>query len=238
MFEKTKAAAAKAKEHLEVADLLAKNGYFAQAYAHGILSLEEASVAGIRLVTESGVISWENPPPWFKVRETDLSRPGTHRMKIGIGLTTAITLGALRSSAPPEGVLEEHSLLDALSTRYEQLSGLETLLKTDDGLRRVILEGESRKEASFYSTPKRSDQPSSPPPDEAECRRVIEAARPYVENLQNLMESIPANEEFERVRPLMVALFRGEGDRTIQEVRRLLGGEQAGARGGAGDADS
>jgi hypothetical protein len=224
-LEKTRAAVAKAKEHLDVAELLAEHGFFGQAYAHAALAVEEASVAGIRLLTESNVISWERPPPWFRVREKDLYLGGTHPMKLRIGLVTARVLPVLQSWRLSDSALDPGVLRNAIPERARELGEIVPGLRSDPVLSRFLLEGQTLKEDALYSTPKKPGALSAGPLNEEEYRQLVETVRPLVDSLAR---SIPEEEELSVVQPLLDALFLGDSNRAIAEfetlMRRALGG--------------
>lgn len=221
MFERARAAAAKAKEHLEVAELLGDRGFFAQAYAHVSLALEESSVAGIRFLTESGVISWDDPPNWFRMEEKDLHRPGTHRMKLTIGLISAKVRPVLLSASLPESPDDVQAVLRAIRDRGEELRDAIHSIFEDEVLSQFIREGQHRKEAAFYSTPKSINGPLPVSPTEHEYRRLVEVARPLVLSLE---QSLPDPEDLAKVRPLFSALFHGDPAAATTELESLFKG--------------
>jgi hypothetical protein len=223
VFERTKAAVAKAKEHLAVAELLAQHKYYGQAYAHVALSLEEASVAGIRLLTEAGVISWEHPPPWFKIKETELAAPGKHLKKLGMGLVSAAALPILGPATLPPGPLTAEAFQDILAQRHQELTAIVPAIRNDPVLWRVIVSGQARKEAAFYSTPRGRAPAQVDEPNQAEYERFIEVVRPWVLHLDH---PLPDQGEWAKVRPLFAALFAGNADGFVAELESLLkGGE-------------
>jgi AbiV family abortive infection protein len=181
MFEKTLAAIDRAKEHVGAAETLAEAGFFSQAYAHTALALEESSVAGIRLVTESGIISWSNPPEWFRVKEKDLS--SLHARKLRLGLLIAMLQPAFLDQPLPLESSDPGSIYDDVPRRLRE--SIQTIMKllSDATFVGFLRNGQKRKEAAFYSTGKNKREQSPLPPDEKEYRSLARIAHPYVKSL-------------------------------------------------------
>ncbi|MFY9717359.1 MAG: hypothetical protein WAK40_05435 [Thermoplasmata archaeon] len=219
MFELTKAAAAKAKEHLQTADLLFGAGQYAQAYLHAALALEEAAIAGIRLVTEAGFIEWGSPPAWFKLREADLSRPGIHSTRLRLGLVMAASAPVISKefgsspSASPE--LSRQAIEDGAARLAQSVLAL----REAPSFQRVLRNGQARKEAAMYSSPKRPGDPLPVPPDEAEVRALLEFERPLIRSLDR---EYPDATEMSKVRGLIQAIFLGDEEGAISELTSVL----------------
>lgn len=218
MFEKTKAAISKAKEHLAVAEILAQSGYFDQAYFHAAIALEESAVAGIRLVTESGIIDWRHPPPWFKLKEKDLTRGGMHSDRLRLGLVIGRSVGALLASDLPSLPDEPKAIRAILVERSAELGASAARMLTDPAISDVLFRGQVRKEAALYSTQK--DAAVANPPDEAEYRRLRAAVVPFVEHLGRV--DFPSEEELAKLSPLFAAIFRGDGEAFDKEMGKRL----------------
>lgn len=197
MFERARAASARANEHLAAAHLLARNGLFAQAYAHVALALEESCVVGIRLVTESGVISWTDPPPWFRLREKDLSKGGSHPTKLRIGLLLSVVFAAANSLPTPTPEPSPTALSEELGRRMPLIADALGKLVAGPTLAGFFREGDQRKQAAFYSTSK-APGIAIDPPGEADYRALEQAVRPFVEAQSS---EWPTEEQMARLAP-------------------------------------
>lgn len=218
VFEKTRAAISKAKEHLAVAEILAQSGYFDQAYFHTAVALEEAAVAGIRLVTESGIIEWKNPPPWFSLQESGLTGAGAHALRLKLGLVFTTSFTVLASRNVPDLPEDATAIRAALLARTSGLGSEVLRLLEDPSIAAVLLHGQRRKEAAQYSTSK-DDRPVIPP-DEAEYNALRNAVRPLVDHLGQLQ--FPSEAELAKLVPLMAAVFRGDAGAYDRELAHRM----------------
>jgi len=219
MFEKASAAAAKAKEHLDAAETLAAAEMWGQAYAHLVLALDESAVMGIEMLTESGIVRWESPPAWFKIRKADLSRPGTHSAHLRLGLTTAairvafVVPTTIDVSKPPTENAEvlAASISASMADPVPKLFGDPTFLG-------FLRDGDARRNAAFYS------QPFKPArvPGEADYLGLHKFTRPFVIAMSGPW---PTEEEFAVFRPvieqLVPQIFQEFQDRKAQIVDSL-----------------
>jgi hypothetical protein len=200
VWHKTKAAGNKAKEHLDAAEVLADRNLFAQAYAHLVLALEESAVAGVRLLTESGGLSWTSPPVRFIWKECDLSRPRTHRRLVRLGVLIATIRPVLSAAEPGEAPNDPRVVLERLSqvATGPLMEGVPRLL-TDPVLKEFLNNGDRRKMAAFYSSPWKP----SPVPNEEDYGSLITFARPYILNIQL---ELPSPEDMATMAPLLQAV--------------------------------
>ncbi len=223
MFEKARLAARKAAEHLESAEVLARAGFFAQAYAHVELALEESAVFGVRMITEGGAISWSSPPPWFKWKESDLARPGTHRDLLRLGLVFATILSGMRSVAPQSSEVKAAEVVNAVLTpALAKLMGSLPRLLSNPALLDLLRNGDRRKMAAFYSSPWRP----APVPTEADFREIVQLARPLISALKmqwptkdEMIEFLPLAQQLTALTPTQ---FEAKKSEIRTEIEREL----------------
>ncbi|MCI4327197.1 MAG: hypothetical protein L3K16_06155 [Thermoplasmata archaeon] len=219
MFELTKAAAAKAREHLAGSQLLAKGGYYADAYFLAAIALEELAIAGIRLLTESGIIDWKDPPVWWHIRERDLASGGMHLERLRIGLTIASMSGMLDPSKFPPMPDDPREFRSILLERSAGLRESITRMLRNPAIVRVLREGQRRKEAALYSTPKPSGGQSSSPPTADEYLGLASIVSPLLEQFSR---TYPSDEEFAKIAPIAHAIFRGDRESFDEALDGLM----------------
>jgi AbiV len=204
-LERTAAAATRAKEHMAAAQLLLAHGFYAQAYAHATLALEETAVYGARLLTESGLAGWDDPPLKGRWTEADLARPGNHRQKLGLGLSIAST-GSILTQAVAGARATPATDAQPLAQSLEQVASKfgESLAArfSDPVMYRFLREGHLLREAAFYSTPRNSSSPDRP--DETQAKALVALAAPFVDSLQL---EFPDGEELSKVKAVLDQLM-------------------------------
>jgi hypothetical protein len=218
-----------------VAQLLLAQGFYPQAYAHATLALEETAVYGVRLLTESGLAGWDDPPLKGRWTEADLARPGNHRQKLGLGLSIAstgsiLTQAVARARATP--ATDAQPLAHSLEQVASEFGASLTAQFSDPVMYRFLRDGHLLRKAAFYSTPRRAV--SQDRPDEAQARALVALAAPFVDSLQS---ELPGGEELSKVKAVLdqlMPMVNGSAAATgpvIREALRRASGSKLTSRG-------
>ena len=188
-IELARLAVAKAKEHLASAERLRSGGDLQLAYGHLVYALEESGKGAVRLLVELGVLRWGAKFGGVQLDEKKLTDVGSHKFKAYVGGAFALA-GVVRECLG----LEENELRDELRKRgvknmkeaaavaaEKLLPRLPTLLTSD--YQAMLGSAQAKREAAFYSGPKRTGDPLPEAPTVSDYDELILAVRGSVEGL-------------------------------------------------------